>query len=358
MIRPNHYYRISENSCISLTITYVGNLARTIGATKQTRNSSPTTSRSPPYAPGLCDIASACICLGVLAVALTFSHSALAEEESWFGWYEPRGSFVEGGHTRYVPPISNLILNETPYITTESRSLVLHNKIPEDFLTRGGQINIFGNEVRFALTERLGFIATKDGYADLQFDEVLPDEEGLINISVGLKYAVISRPERDEILTLGFEYEIPMASIAPADISLQGDGNGLMDLFITGARAFGKLGFQGSLGANLALDGDHDSSMFHYAVHADYELFPNFYPVVEFNGFTTIDDGNRTPVNFEGIDLVNFGSTDSGTVMTIAGGARYRFNKHIQIGAGYEAPVTDREDIMDWRAYFDLILSF
>ena len=78
----------------------------------------------------------------------------------------------------------------------------------------------------------------------------------------------------------------------------------------------------------------------------------------EFNGFTVTDEGTRTPVDFEGIDVVNFGATSSGTVATIAAGARYRFNDNVQIGVGYETPITDREDIMDWRVYVDLVLSF
>ena len=194
--------------------------------------------------------------------------------------------------------------------------------------------------------------------ADLQFDQALPDEEGLINISAGFKYAIISRPEKDEILTVGIEYEPPIASIQTGGISLQGKGDGFLDLFVTGARAFDKVGLQGSIGTNLAIDADHDSSLLHYSAHADYELLPNFFPLIEINGYTTIDEGNRTAANFEGDAWVNFGSTDSGTVVTVAGGARYRFTKHIQIGFGYEEPVTDREDLMEWRTYFDLILSF
>lgn len=267
------------------------------------------------------------------------------------------GSLGDGRHSRYVPPLSNPLLNETPYITTELRPIYLYNRIPGDFLTQGGRIRIVAAELRVALTERLGFIASKDGYADLEFDAVLPDETGFVNISAGLKYALISRPEDETILTVGAEYEPPTGNVKTGGISLQGDGDGILDLFVTGATTFGKLGLQGSVGANLALDGDHDSSQLHYSLHADYEALPRFFPLVELNGFTTIDDGDRTAADFEGIDLVNFGSTDSGTVITGAVGARYRFTDNIQMGLGYETPLTDREDIMDWRVYVDLVFS-
>lgn len=82
---------------------------------------------------------------------------------------------------------------------------------------------------------------------------------------------------------------------------------------------------------------------------------PGFFPIAEINGVTVGDDGKRTPVDFEGFDLVNFGSTDAGTVVTMAFGGRYIVSKHIQVGAGYEFPVSDDDDIIDHKIYFDLV---
>lgn len=286
--------------------------------------------------------------------AFAVAGSSAAEEFK----FDFKGSLAPGKHTRYVPPLANPLLNETPYITTEARPLLLYNEIPDGFLTTGGTIVIGAVEVRIALTERLGFIASKDGYADLNFDAVLPDEEGFVNISAGFKYAVHSDPANQSILTLGFEYEPPTGNIETAGIDLQGRGDGMLDLFITGAKAWDKLGLQGSVGANLALDGDHDSSMIHYSLHADYEVASGLFPMIELNGFTTIDNGTRTAANFEGIDLVNFGSTNSGTVVLGAIGARWRLNDHVIFGAGYEAPLGGREDLTDWRLNFDMVLSY
>ncbi len=56
--------------------------------------------------------------------------------------------------------------------------------------------------------------------------------------------------------------------------------------------------------------------------------------------------------------MFNFGSTDSGTVVTFGVGARYRFTDHIQMGAGYEFPITEREDLFDWRTNVDFVLTF
>lgn len=293
---------------------------------------------------------------GALLVAATFQTSAA--QAGWMDKLNFHGSLGEGGFDHYVPPVSNPLFNETPFITTELRALQIHNDIPEKFLTQGGNIDVYAVELRLALTDRLGIIATKDGFADADFDRVLPDTTGWVNLAFGLKYAVISRPKNGEILSVGFKYEPPSGSVNVAGIKLQGDGDGFIDIFASGAKSMGKIGLQASMGANLALDADHDSSMLHYSLHADYEVLPNFYPLIEMNGFTKIDEGNRTGIRVEGLDLINFGSIDSGTVITFAAGARYKFNDHIQLGAAYEAPMTNRKDIMDWRTTVDLVISY
>ena len=270
-----------------------------------------------------------------------------------------KGSLGENGHQRYVPPLSSPLLNETPYITTEARPIYIHHAIPNDFVTGGGDIDLFAIELRVAITERLGIIATKDGYADIHFAGVLPDTDGFVNISLGLKYALYTNPETDAILTVGAEYEPPSGNISTGGIFLQGGGDGLIDLFVTGAKAYGKLGLQAGAGANIAIDNNHDSSFFHWSAHIDYELFENFFPLIEANGTSTFHDGTRTAIaSFEGNDLVNFGSTDSGHVVTMGVGARYKINSHFQLGAGYEFPVTEREDLFDWRTNFDMVISF
>jgi hypothetical protein len=98
------------------------------------------------------------------------------------------------------------------------------------------------SKVRIALSDRLGIIASKDGYAELDFDSLLPDEEGAANVSLGLKYALYADPATNSIFTVGFEYEIPVGSLETGGISLQGDGDGFIDLFVSGATTAGKWG--------------------------------------------------------------------------------------------------------------------
>ncbi len=45
-------------------------------------------------------------------------------------------------------------------------------------------------------------------------------------------------------------------------------------------------------------------------------------------------------------------------MITLAGGARYRLNDNLIAGIGYESPLTDREDIINWKFYADLVITF
>lgn len=278
----------------------------------------------------------------------------------WLDLLDLDGSFgAAGGHTRYVPAVSNPLFNETPYITTELRPLYLHNEIPNGFVTQGGHIDAGAVEARIALTDRLGFIAPKDGYAHLHFNEALKDTTGFENIAFGLKYAVWSAPLDGEILTLGGLYEPPIGNLRTSGLKLQGHGGGgFFNLFAAGAKRLGPFEVEGNVGANLAADGKHDSSLVHYAGHLNYELAERLFGVAELNGFTVFDEGRRTAGNFEGVDLVNFGTRNAETVITAAFGFRYQLTDKILVGAAYERPITHREDILGSRMYVDLVVRY
>ncbi len=152
-------------------------------------------------------------CTAIAVFALAFAAGAAQAGMPEFDFH---GSLGAGKHTRYVSPLVNPLFNETPYITTEARPAYLHYDIPDSFLTTGGTIDVYALELRLALTERLGIIASKDGYARADFDAVLPDEDGFANISIGLKYAVHSDPARQSIVSVGIEYEPPTGDLETA----------------------------------------------------------------------------------------------------------------------------------------------
>ncbi len=269
-----------------------------------------------------------------------------------------RGSFSEEGgfERRYIPPLTNILFNESPYITTEVSLWYWYQEIPDDSITAGGHINLGAAQARLALTDRLAFIATKDGYADFNFGTLLTDTHGFANIAAGLKYALVTKPEENYILTGGVRYEIPMGDIDTTGFDFQGHGSGLLDIFLSSAKHWDKFGLQGNLGTNIAIEEDNTTQM-HYSIHADYELFSNFFPVLEFNGITTIKRGDKNTLKIEGHDVLNLGSGDSGTTLTAGVGFRYVLDDNWQVGAAWEKALA-RDDLIDHRTSVNLLFAF
>jgi len=251
-----------------------------------------------------------------------------------------------------ISPVSMPTVNEDPRIDTELRPMFMYTKISDDFVTNGGNYSVVAVQARVAITDRIGFIATKDGYIFLRPDDVVPDDEGFANIAFGLKGVFYKDEDAAFIFSGGLRYETPWGN---QDV-LQGKGKGTLNPFLSVAKGFGNFHVQGYTGPTLALAVD-DSSSYDVALHFDYRVFDSLYPLVEFNWRYGLRGGGRLPIDQEGWDLVNLGSTDSGgeSVATLAFGARYRVIDTVDVGAVAEFPVTDRHDILGWRVTTDLI---
>lgn len=278
---------------------------------------------------------------------------------------------------RYVPALTSPFFNESPYIMTESRSIYMLNLIPDSFLSApfanvgGGVANIVTMQARYAFNDRLAFIMTKNGYAHVDLDEslggALPDDGGPLNVAFGAKYAVIAKPERANYLTFGGRYEVPVGNLKTGAVRWQGGGKGFFDMFASYGTLVGKkTGFQTSTGFDFALDGEDDASLFHYSVHVDHQIFDRVFGVLEANVVHTLWQGERTPQDpgvifdepFEGQDLFNFGSRQSGTWASLGIGGRFKLNDHWMFGAAGEIPVTSEQNITEFRLTLDTIFKF
>lgn len=284
----------------------------------------------------------------------------VAEKQDRFFDWDLKGSLGKAEDDKfetYVPAVSGALLNETPHITTELRPMFWYHKIPKDSVVGNGNVYLIAAQARVALTKRLGLIATKDGYAWIKPDKALEHDSGFANLAFGLKYALLYNPEKKHILTTGVRYEAPTGSLELNKIRFQGTGKGLMDLFLTGEKRWGKFGLQGSFGWTIPFDTVRQSGLVHYHAHVDYELFSFFYPTFEYNGYTVANKGRERELDFEGGDVFNLGNNGGGTVNTFAPGFRVKFNEHVQWGAAYEFSV-GRQDLTDYRLQTDLVISF
>lgn len=253
-------------------------------------------------------------------------------------------------------PISHPTVFEDPRPFSEARAIYVYHRIDDDFVTGGGSATVYALQLRYAIDERWGLIATKDGYVDLKTDSVLDDSEGVADLGVGFKYAFYRDDAEGRIVTLGLRYEIPTGD---EDV-FQGQGDGAVNPFLSGAVALGPVNLMAGTGFRLSLDGD-DSSFYDLDLHADTKLGP-VHPLLELNVNSVVNEGNRLPIPDEGEDFFNFGSSasDGKTLVSTAVGLRIDLTDNIIFGAAYQFPLTDGagSNILDYRVTGDLIVRF
>ena len=123
----------------------------------------------------------------VFVAILMFSASALAQECP--KWFPDLRCEREARWEGFRKPIIAPYLFEDPFVTTGASLYYIYHEFPDDSALGGGEVHVAALQLRLALTERLGFIATKDGYVWLRPDlPLLDDEEGWMNLGAGLKY--------------------------------------------------------------------------------------------------------------------------------------------------------------------------
>lgn len=285
-----------------------------------------------------------------------FSNQRLHEDPVIF-WK----GFLSGlrGFEQFYAPVGNPLYFETPFNTSELRFVYLNHNFADGSQLQGGNLNVVAMQARVALTERLGFIATKDGYSWLDAG-LVPSNNGWNSVSAGLKYAFYVDRENELVMNGGVRY---MMESGESKV-FQG---GVQELspFISAAKGWDRFHLIGDFTWRAPLDSDDGNNIIQWDIHADYEILPEtlkgFAPFLELHGLHYLDDGNRLPLSVGGLDYNNWGSTDvaGSTVIWFGVGARYKFSPHASIGADFEYPLTNRNaDIMGSRWTVDFILNW
>jgi hypothetical protein len=258
-----------------------------------------------------------------------------------------------------ISPVLNPVFFESPHIRSGVRPIFMHQNIHKNFASTGGDLQLYAAEIRWAVTDRLAIIATKDGYVDSDLG-ILGGRSGLADISLGAKYAVIDDKENQLIVTPGFEVELPIGNKEV----FQGSGKGEWDLFVAAAKGYGKWHVTGNMGARIPNDMSKNTAQLHYSLQLDNFVHRYFIPFVAANAFTTLN-GARTAglpsiLNTEGFDLVNFGSGNAAgkTQATLGLGFRSRLRANLDFGFGWEKAVGAPKSIIDDRFTIDFIIGF
>lgn len=268
---------------------------------------------------------------------------------------------AEGWQDNAIAPVTNPIFFETPMIQSEVRPLFIYHQLDSGFLGQAIDVRVYAVQLRYALTDRLALIATKDGYVDIGKKGKALNADGWADIAAGLKYALFQSEEKQFIVTPGFTIEVPTGN---QDV-FQGNGSGELNLFVSAMKGWDNLHLTGTVGGRIPFDGNKETSNIRYSGMLDYFVSKWFIPYVSINAFTTMSEANvhlePSPVAFsEGFDLINFGSSQASgrTQGAIGGGFRTRILQDLDFGFGYEWGVIGRNDIFKNRYTFDLIWRF
>ncbi len=248
--------------------------------------------------------------------------------------------------------MTNPVYFEDPRTLTEARFIYLRHKVP--LTAAGGVVNLWALQLRAAITDDLSIIATKDGY--LTSDNPLI-EDGWADVNAGLKYNLWKDYERQCIVSAGVTYELPIGSTQ----SLQGNGDGLFNIFLTAGKQIGQWHLITSPGFLLPADTVDESQVFFWSTHLDRRVGDsNFYVLGEANWYNWLRSGQNGLPGVEGGDLFNFGSTGvaGNDIVTGAFGVKYRPSFRREFGVAWEAPLTDRRDVLDNRLTVDFILRY
>lgn len=251
----------------------------------------------------------------------------------------------------WISPISNPVFFEDPRTLTEARAVFLHHEVPQ--AAGGGDIQLYALQLRFALSERLSIIATKDGYA-VSSNPLIRDGWG--DVGGGLKYNLIRDTCNETLLSAGLTYEAPVGSRR----TMQGNGAGEFNFFLSGGKEIADNWHWISAGGfRVAANANTESSSFYWSNHID-RRFGNWYALAEFNWFHWLESGQGGIPGVEGLDLFNFGSTGvaGNDIVTGAFGLKYKPNRDYEVGAAWEIPLTAREDVIESRLNFNIIRRF
>lgn len=266
------------------------------------------------------------------------------------GLIKPTGSCFSS----FISPMTNPVFFEDPRIQTEAKVLFVQQKIP--LAAGGNDAQLYAMQVQAALSDRLSIVADKDGYIVSQNPLV---DDGWADVAIGLKYAVLADYEAQRLLSIGASYELPVGSTR----SLQGNGDGEFHLYASAAVQLGcDWHWISGSGFRLPADTAAESQVWYWSNHLDRQINDYLYFLTEVNWYHWMRSGEGGVPGVEGIDLFNLGSTSvaGNDIVTGAIGikARPRGDNSMEVGVAWEAPLTQRRDILDNRLTVDCILRY
>jgi hypothetical protein len=254
---------------------------------------------------------------------------------------------------RAVAPISAPYYHEDSFVTNDLRAWYVYHSFPNSIALAGGDAHVYALQARLAITNQLQLVAYKDGYVD--FDSGLIQDSGMNDLAAGLKWNFWQDWDNDFHAAVGVGYQFAFGDPSV----LQNDQD--LRLWASVNKGFGKFHLGATLNG-LFHTGQQDalgsSDRLTWHLHADYFINKFISPVVEFNGYHSINDGNEV-LPFSGADVANLGGGD--LLITIAPGFEVRplpDKADLGFRVAFETPLSNETDLYGYRWTFSLVWRF
>jgi hypothetical protein len=290
----------------------------------------------------------------------------------WFGGTNGHGFNCQSdtAYDSLITPVSNPFFYEDPRSVTEVRPLFIFQTVPHHGASGldGGNAFFYGLQGRFAFNDRWSLVVNKlgavtiDPHATAEETAFTGSHTGFSEFNLGPKFTFLHNTTNNTVAAFGLNFDLPIGSKSV----LQDTGTLSLDPYFTightfGRTSWGQFNIISTTGYNFGVDNKR-SDFFHTGLHLDYDIASahRWYPLIELNWFHYTTSGKAHPLNFEGVDLGNFGSTGvSGQdQFSMAAGFRYKLNDHVQFGIAGEFPLIRPQEIQDFRLTIDMILRY
>jgi len=273
------------------------------------------------------------------------------EKQTWSGFLTGLG-----GYDQFIMPVGMPVYFEDPFITTDLRLIYIYHGIPDGSALRGGQVHLAAAQIRVALSERLAFIATKDGYSWVD-SHITPAGDGWNDFAIGFKYAIYSDPESQFLVSTGVRWEWNNGS---TDAWQGGDSHELSP-FVAFAKGWDDWHFLGTVSGRIPTDRNDANASLVWNLHLDYALSETFRPLIEIHGIHWLTDADRLPLGQDYLDVGSLGAAKAaGRDFFSAGiGFRWQVANNVSVGLTYEFSLESAdENLMEQRMTFNTVISF
>jgi hypothetical protein len=260
-----------------------------------------------------------------------------------------------------ISPSFHVVNFEDPRSISDLRFIYLYHEIDDQFVTQGGNAQLYALQVRYAIDDRWSIIATKDGYIDFNPKAGLNKNTGFADLEAGVKYVFFQDRDAGQVASFQLRYLIPTGEKEV----LQGNGDGMVHPSVSAAYGLcNNTTITAGTGLRVPVNSD-DSFFWDADVQVDYRIDTSYgawYPLVGASLIHVVDGGKRLPIADEGQDLFNFGAADAGGESMVLGaaGLRYRPADAVDGGVTYQFPFDSQKGtrIIDSRWMFDVSYRF